>query len=71
MLEINERDRFVDENTINSLNVLKGNAVSVVSGFKTSEGSLLKFSDSAPDFFGFSRQEFDTVRSINDIRAFI
>ena len=55
MIEINERDKPVDENTINSLNVLKGNVVSLVSGFKTQEGSLLQFSESAPGFFGFTK----------------
>ncbi len=35
MYEINEHDRFVDENSINSINVLKGNVVSIVSGFRT------------------------------------
>ena len=35
ILEINLKDKFLDENTVNSLNILKGNTVSLVSGFKT------------------------------------
>jgi len=57
--EINEKDRFLDENTINSLNFLKGNVVSVVSGFRTEIGSILRYSESAPHFFGYKKAEFD------------
>jgi len=65
--DLNERDRFLDINNINSINFLKGNVVSIISGFKTEVGSLLAYSESAPDFFGYKRNEFESLSSINDI----
>ena len=67
MYEINERDKFLDENTVHSLNVLRGNVVSIISGFRTEIGSLLAYSESAPSFFGYKKAEFDTLSSINAI----
>lgn len=41
--------------------------VSVISGFKTEIGSVLAYSESAPAFFGYRKNEFENLSSINDI----
>ncbi|EAR84686.2 transmembrane protein, putative (macronuclear) [Tetrahymena thermophila SB210] len=67
IIEINDRDKFQDENTVNSLNILKGNVVSMISGFSTAIASILAFSESSPSFFGYKKSEFETLSSLNDL----
>ncbi|KAL4509903.1 hypothetical protein ABPG72_010096 [Tetrahymena utriculariae] len=67
IIEINDRDKFQDENTVNSLNILKGNVVSMISGFSTAIASILAFSESSPSFFGYQKSEFETLSSLNDL----
>lgn len=67
MLELHERDRFVDLNSLNSLNFLRGNICSMVAGFKTEIASMISFSESAPAFFGYQKKDLETMSSINFI----
>lgn len=58
IIEINDKDKFQDVNTVNSLNILRGNVVSMISGFSTEIASILAFSESSPSFFGYKKSEF-------------
>jgi len=61
MEQILERDRYLDENSIHSVNILKGNVGSIVAGFSTGVGYIKEFSESLAKVFGYKPSEFETI----------
>ncbi len=64
------KDKFLDENAFSTLNILRGEVTSVVSGFRTKIANLLSYAESAPGFFGYTKQEFEKIYSLNDLMPF-
>ncbi|EAR83652.2 transmembrane protein, putative (macronuclear) [Tetrahymena thermophila SB210] len=53
--------------TISGLEILQGNVATVIAHFRTKVGKILKYSASAPMFFGYKKLEFDSLQSVNDV----
>lgn len=52
------RDKCADKDTINSLSLINGDVVNLITIFKENRCKLLTYSQRAPAFFGYSLQEF-------------
>ncbi|KAL4490431.1 hypothetical protein ABPG72_002641 [Tetrahymena utriculariae] len=59
-------DYYTSWYTISGLEILQGNVATVIAHFRTKVGKMLKYSASAPMFFGYKKVEFDSLQSVND-----
>ena len=53
IFEINQKDKFKDQNNVTSLNILKGFIANFVISFSTDTAQIVEFSESVPKFFGY------------------
>ncbi|KAL4483204.1 hypothetical protein ABPG74_019230 [Tetrahymena malaccensis] len=60
-------DYYTSWYTISGLEILQGNVATVIAHFRTKVGKILKYSASAPVFFGYKKLEFDSLQSVNDV----
>ncbi|KAL4483205.1 hypothetical protein ABPG74_019231 [Tetrahymena malaccensis] len=60
-------DYYISQYTILGQEILQGNVATVIAHFRTKVGKILKYSASAPVFFGYKKLEFDSLQSVNEI----
>ncbi|EAR83653.2 transmembrane protein, putative (macronuclear) [Tetrahymena thermophila SB210] len=60
-------DYYISQYTILGQEILQGNVATIIAHFRTKVGKILKYSASAPIFFGYKKLEFDSLQSVNEI----
>ncbi|KAL4490433.1 hypothetical protein ABPG72_002643 [Tetrahymena utriculariae] len=60
-------DYYISQYSILGQEILQGNVATVIAHFRTKVGKILKYSASAPIFFGYKKLEFDSLQSVNEI----
>ena len=59
MAAVIARDKYKDQNSLTSINILKGYVANIVTSFSTNTGLVKMVSESTPKFFGYKKAEFE------------